>query len=154
MVRSPFLPWPVQAVNITSRWFYCQRHNVQLPDEYDRIYHDLEPFWGMDPVDLNRLQVEHESHKDSYTIGKIEDSEITMVASALLSEPSQDFPLEYHLAKAKEIADMLQEVSRFIPPFRAVFSPYDNPTMTTDWDLKSQALQAAAVRTCAYITLF
>jgi hypothetical protein len=123
-----------------------------LPDEYDRIYNDLEPFWGMDPADLNRLQAELESYVDSYTIGKSEDSNITMVASALLSEPSQDFPLEYHLGNAKQIADMLKDVSKFIPPFRAVFSPEDNPLMAADWELKSQALQAAAAGTCTYIT--
>lgn len=106
----------------------------------------------MDPADLNKLQAELESYADSYTIGKSEDSNITMVTSALLSEPSQDFPLEYHLAKAKEIADLLKDVSKFIPPFRAVFSPEDNPVMAADWALKSQALQAAAARTCTYIT--
>lgn len=34
------------------RWFWCERKNIRLPDEYDRIYHDLEPFRGMDLVDL------------------------------------------------------------------------------------------------------
>ncbi len=28
------------------RWSYVTEHNVQLPDEYDQIHNDLEPFWG------------------------------------------------------------------------------------------------------------
>ena len=129
------------------RWFYCKKHNVQLPDEYDRIYHDLEPFWGINPVDLNRLQTEHEVQRDSFTLGKTNDSEVKLVTWAL-PNPDEGFNLEYHLGKAKEIARMLDEVAQFIPPFRAVFSPHDNPTTTTDWELKTHALQAAAARTC------
>ncbi|KIM52545.1 hypothetical protein SCLCIDRAFT_60830, partial [Scleroderma citrinum Foug A] len=33
-------------------WDYIVEHNVQLPDEYDEIYYDLEPFWGVDPEDM------------------------------------------------------------------------------------------------------
>jgi len=131
---------------MASRWLYCEENNVQLPDEYDRIYHDLEPYWGMDPVDLNRLQAEHESHKESYTIGKTEDSEITLVASAL-AEPGPGSPRRAHLSQAKEIMGLLTDVQKSIPPFRAVFSPHDTPNMPTDWELKAQALQAAAAGT-------
>ena len=35
-------------------------HKVQLPDEYDRIYHDIEPFWGVSPEELGKGQVERE----------------------------------------------------------------------------------------------
>ncbi|PBK80587.1 hypothetical protein ARMGADRAFT_859444, partial [Armillaria gallica] len=26
-------------------WEYVEKNNVQLPDEYDQIYRDLEPYW-------------------------------------------------------------------------------------------------------------
>jgi hypothetical protein len=133
-----------------NRWSYCRRHNVQLPDEYDRIHDDLEPFWGMDPVDLNKIQKDLESHRDSYTIGKSEYSGITMVASAL-PEPGPDSPAHFCIGQAKSIADILKDVSAFIPPFRAVFSPDDNPIMAIDWELKKQALEAAAAGTCTCI---
>jgi hypothetical protein len=132
-----------------GRWSYCKQHNVQLPDEYDRIYNDLEPFWGMNPVDLQRIQTKLESERDSFTLGKTEDSGLTLVAWALPG-PGDGFPLEYHLSKAREIADMLKNVSQFIPPFRAVFSPHDNPYVATHWELKAQALHAAAAQTCTY----
>jgi hypothetical protein len=139
----------VQALNVGLRWSYCQRHNVQLIDEYDRIYNDLEPFWGMDPVDLNKIQAQLETERDSYTIGKTRDSTITMVASAL-PEPGPNSPTRHFVARANDIADMLSEVADFIPPFRATFSPHDNPDMVTDWELKAQALHAAATGTCTY----
>jgi len=136
-----------------SRWSYCQEHNVQLPDEYDRIYHDLEPYWGMDPVDLNKLQAEYESHRDSYTLGKTEDSEITVVATAL-PPPGPGSPTASHLSQAGVIVALLKDVEKFIPPFRAVFSPHDNPNQPTDWELKTQALKAAAAGTCPYRSPF
>lgn len=130
------------------RWFWCERNNVQLPDEYDRIYHDLEPFWGMDPVDLRRLQAQRESHRDSYTIGKAGSDTIGLVATSLAPE-GPDSPRKHHLGQAEEIMGILKEVSDYIPPFRAVFSPHDNPYLFTDWELKTQMLEAAAAGTCA-----
>lgn len=38
------------------RWDYVQQHKVPLPDEYDRIYHDIEPFWAIDPAELAKSQ--------------------------------------------------------------------------------------------------
>src|ERR1700729_1747162 len=94
----------VQTPIMASRWLYCEENNVQLPDEYDRIYHDLEPFWGMDPVDLNRLQAEHESYRDSFTISKTENSNITVVALVITNDdPSLD--TIFHADYAKSIAD-------------------------------------------------
>ena len=103
----------------------------------------------MNPVDLQRIQAKLETESDSFTIGKTEESEVKLLAWALPA-PGGDFPLEYHLGKAREIADILKNVSQFIPPFRAVFSPHDNPYMATDWELKTQALHAAAAQTCTY----
>lgn len=42
----------------------------------------------------------------------------------------------------------LEDVEEFIPPFRAVFSPHDNPNLHTDIELKKQALKHAAAGTC------
>ncbi|KAG6858802.1 hypothetical protein C0991_001924, partial [Blastosporella zonata] len=43
--------------------------------------------------------------------------------------------------------DILSDVEDSIPPFRAVFSPHDNPNLHTDWELKDQALKHAAAGT-------
>lgn len=103
----------------------------------------------MDPIDLQRLQLEAglETYGDSFTLGKVEGSEVTLIASAL-PENDPEFSTKFHLGKAKQIMDILNKFSEFIPSFKAVFSPHDNPNMLTDWELKTQALEAAANETC------
>ncbi|TEB27987.1 hypothetical protein FA13DRAFT_1736176 [Coprinellus micaceus] len=49
-------------------WQYVKEHNVQLPDEYDQIHADLEPFWGVEPADLRKTQEELEKKKDSVSV--------------------------------------------------------------------------------------
>lgn len=130
----------------TCRWRYAELHNVQLPDEYDQIWSDLEPFWGMDPVDLNRLQLQHEGHIDSFTLGKNEGESIKLL-NVSVSDPShwEDKNL---LRGAEDILDLLQDVQHHLPPFRAVVSPHDNPTLFSDFDSKSLALKAASKHSC------
>jgi len=126
-------------------WSYCKRHNVQLPDEYDRIYHDLEPFWGIHPIEVERLRVELASSHESYTLGKTEqDSNVTLLTDTL---PENTSATKYHIVTAKKIAGMVDEVSKYIPPFRALFSPHDNPNRMTDWGLRTLAIEAAAAGT-------
>ena len=80
----------------------------------------MEPFWGINPIDLNGLQAGHEPYRDSYTIGKAEDSNIALVTSSL-PDGDPDSPTKFHSDKAKQIFDMLNQFSKFIPPFHAVF---------------------------------
>ncbi|KII83965.1 glycosyltransferase family 90 protein [Plicaturopsis crispa FD-325 SS-3] len=125
-------------------WIYVEENNVQLPDEYDQIYRDLEPFWGMDPRDLQRLVAEREAHVDSYTIGKAAGSPIGFVNMTLPEDPEKRKAL---LSGAWGLLELLEDVQDFIPPFRAVFSPHDNPDLAIDYELKTMALEAAAART-------
>lgn len=127
------------------RWFYVEQNKVQLPDEYDQIYRDLEPFWGMDPADLQRLEYEWEGHGDTYTIGKVDGSPIDIVNFTL---PEGIDVQERLLQGGYEFIELLEEVQEFIPPFRAIFSPHDNPNLPLDYELKSMALEAAAAHTC------
>ena len=46
--------------------------------------------------------------------------------------------------------DLLEEVQRWIPPFKALMSPHDNPGIMFDWEIKEKALEAAAKGTCEY----
>ena len=36
------------------RWEFVQEYDVQLPDEYDQIYEDLERFWGLEPTEPHK----------------------------------------------------------------------------------------------------
>ena len=131
------------------RWKYVEDNGVQLPDEYDQIYKDLEPFWGMDPLDLQNMEREWESFADSYTIGKEANGRIEIVNFTLPGNEKVQFDLK---GGAFQIMELLADVEKFIPPFRAIFSPHDNPNLHTDFELKSQALKHAAAGTCLYTT--
>ncbi|KAF9450823.1 glycosyltransferase family 90 protein [Macrolepiota fuliginosa MF-IS2] len=116
-------------------WEYVEQHNVQLPDDYDQIWHDIEPFWGLDPADLQRVQSEQEGHSESYTIGKGVGEPIKIVNQSL-SKPE--------LMRASEgILSLLKPIEEHLPPFRAVMSPLDNPYAFFDYDVKQAALRAA-----------
>lgn len=68
-----------------------------------------------------------------------------MVAMALpLDEDGQ--PHDYMTETARSIIDTLKQVEDFIPPFRATFTPHDNPDMLIDWGLKRKALYAASIK--------
>ncbi|KAJ7262915.1 glycosyl transferase family 90-domain-containing protein [Mycena rebaudengoi] len=123
-------------------WYYVEEHAVQLPDEYDQIDRDLAMFWGMDPRDLRVIQRDWEAHADSYTIGKDADEEgINLLNFTLPGDEETRFNLA---TGAFQTIELLTEVERHIPPFRAVFSPHDNPNLPTDYELQTMALEAAA----------
>lgn len=128
-----------------NRWTYVEENNVQLPDEYDQIYRDLEPFWGMDPKDLQNIETEWEGEADTYTIGKVADGPIKLVNYTLPGQEEARFDLA---GGAFQIMELLEDVEEFIPPFRAIFSPHDNPNLHTDFELKTEALKHAAAGTC------
>jgi hypothetical protein len=112
-----------------------QEHNVQLPDEYDQIWHDIEPFWGLDPIELQRLQLEQEALPESFTIGKAGNAPIAVLNESL-SNPDL-------LRASQGILPLLKPVEKDIPPFRAVISPHDNPYAFFDYNVKQAALEAA-----------
>ncbi|KZP13270.1 glycosyltransferase family 90 protein [Athelia psychrophila] len=125
-------------------WYWCEKHDVRLPDEYDQIHRDLAPFWGMHPADLARLQSDHEAHVDSYTIGKDRASDPIGVLKMVLSYSGPGTQEDAHLEQAQDMIDSLADVQHFVPPFRATFSPHDNPNLFSDWEVKTDMLRAAA----------
>lgn len=115
-------------------------HDVQLPDEYDDIYHDLEPFWGIDPLDLQKIREELEARNGTVVVEKTDQSpHIELVGRKL--PPDSEERLTRIILK---IILLLEDVEHYLPPFRAVFSPHDGPDMLTDYGVKSMALAAAA----------
>ena len=100
----------------------------------------------MDPNDLQKIQREWESHVDSFTVGKDSFEDPISLKNYTLS--GSDETKEGHAKGAYEIIDLLQDVWQAIPAFRAVVSPHDNPNLHTDFELKQQALRAAATGKC------
>ncbi|KAJ7632273.1 glycosyl transferase family 90-domain-containing protein [Roridomyces roridus] len=120
-------------------WNYVREHNVQLPDEYDQIYRDLEPFWGIDPKDLDVMRSELEGKVDSYTVGKNATGNLSILNYSLT--PGAE---DHLLIGARGMIRLLESVQHLLPAFRAVVSPQDPPNRLTDFFVYDAALQAAA----------
>ncbi|KAF7313801.1 hypothetical protein HMN09_00537400 [Mycena chlorophos] len=120
-------------------WDYVREHAVQLPDEYDQLHDDLEPFWGIEPKDLLATRSELEGKADSYTIGKTATTPVAVVNTSFA-------PGKYDqlIHNSKGILDLLRDIEDDLPPFRAVFSPHDGPNRMSDYFLEQAARQAAA----------
>ncbi|KAG7091997.1 hypothetical protein E1B28_008384 [Marasmius oreades] len=120
-------------------WDYVKLHDVQLPDEYDRIHHDIEHFWGMTPSDLAEIVKGLESEKDSYTIANPKNL-VSIVAHAF-----EDGRYDQLIFGAEGVVDLLSEIEKELPPFRINFTPHDNPNRLTDYEVKDTLLAAAGV---------
>jgi hypothetical protein len=126
-----------------NRWDYVEENNVQLPDEYDQIHRDLEIFWSLRPAQLRQIQLEREGEPDTFTVGKIGRHRLGIVNMTLI-----DNMMQMHLKAAYEMIDVLKPVEQLLPPFRAIFSPHDNPSLVLSWELKQEALQAIKEGRC------
>jgi hypothetical protein len=122
---------------------------VQLPDEYDEIFEDIEPFWGIDPHELARTQQELEMHDSVVTVQKTDAHPRLEVVRSTLPQDRQDLQ-----TGIDEVVALLSDVEQDLPPLRITVSPFDNPDMLSDWQIKSMALEAAANGTSMFDRLF
>jgi hypothetical protein len=120
-------------------------YEIPLPDEYDLISSNLAPFWGIDPRRLQKTRENWESKKDTYTIGKTSiGGQLELIKYSFHNESRMsDFTVGH-----RELKKLLREVLDFIPPFRAIMSPHDNPTLLSNYDLLQSAIQAGKENKC------
>lgn len=121
---------------------------MQLPDEYDEIFEDIEPFWGIDPAELALTQEEYERREGLVTVQKTETHPRLEVTRSTLSQDRQKLQ-----GTVDNILNIVREVEQDLPPLRITFSPFDNPSMLSDWGIKTMALEAAANGTSLFIRL-
>lgn len=134
------------------RWDYVQENDVQLPDEYDTIWRELEPFWGVDPIELLKIQAIQETRTDTFTIAKTEETDSSVVATSFSDpETSEQRAL---LRGLDEILDLLAPVEDALPPYRAIFSPHDNPNLLSDYHVKKATLDAASAGQCVFFLVY
>jgi hypothetical protein len=155
-------------MGVIHRWDYVQQHGVQLPDEYDQIYRDIAPFWGIRPADVWKLQAEYEAEIElgTYTIGNGEGFGPIEVVNTSLTPDGNNVAEQ----RSNDQLAILGPVKQWIPPFRATFTVsipklpillrainalqyHDGPNLFAGHDLRSEAIAAAAVRECGFISL-
>lgn len=126
-----------------GRWNYVQEHKVMLPDEYDQIWRDLEPFWAMEPSDLQKLVEDEQAEVETYTIGRDNMTSPVALVNYTFADP-EHWKEKNALRGADDIVELLKDVQQHLPPFRAVISPMDNPMLLADARTRGQLLTAAA----------
>ncbi|TFK31626.1 glycosyl transferase family 90-domain-containing protein [Crucibulum laeve] len=134
--RRRYLRDPPKGFDIW--WKYVKEHNVQLPDEYDQIHNDLEPFWGLEPADLIQIQSELENKKDSYTLGKNSSGLVDVLTYSF-----EEGRYKQLIHGSERIIALLNEVHEDLPDFRATFSPHDGPNRHSDYEVKAACMEAA-----------
>jgi len=125
------------------RWDYADYHSVQLIDEYDSIHQRLQPFWGVNPITLRELQTDWEGRPDTFTIGKLPDSDIV----ELLNETMQGSKLGNERVLDQLL--LLEDVQEWLPEFRATFTMHDGPMQFVGWEMLQAAEKAAERGECA-----
>lgn len=135
------------AIDAIHRWDYVFKHQVQLPDEYDAIFRGLEPFWGMNPVDLAKVVADWEVREAErlMVIGKVNGAPLQILKNEM--KQVQDHGLFNHSVQSR--LDIVKDVEHLLPDFRAMINPFDNPSRSIDWELHTAALNAAASGSCA-----
>lgn len=106
-------------VVLIRRWNYTVSHDVQLPDEYDRINSDLTPFWGMKPSVLHELQREWAMHDDTFTLRVMNG--VAFMSSSMLT-PAMEASGSKRVAAQLELLTKVQE---WLPDVRATFTAHD-----------------------------
>ena len=107
--------------NLDFRWDYVQANDVQLWDEYDQIYHDLEPFWGMEPRELIALHAEQKLQPDSYTLGKNEEGKLEILRT-VFREDTHDGLRRHAQMILKYLRDyILHSVQHSLPMMAQIF---------------------------------
>jgi hypothetical protein len=145
---KPTRPLPV-VTKLFHRWKYAQEHNVKLPDEYDTIAHDLEPFWGLKPSLLREIQADLEREKDSYTIGNnLPGGNVTILTYALNKGSEKQL-----LARSTKMIKLFEPILHHLPSFRLTILPHDAPNRLTDYGMMQALLEAASSNYCKSLSV-
>ncbi|KAJ9115819.1 hypothetical protein QFC22_004960 [Naganishia vaughanmartiniae] len=126
-------------------WNYVQENNVQLPDEYDQINRDLEPFRGMWPAYLHSLQPEWEEMPGTYVLEcNAPEKPGCHLAKTTFSEAGEE---RVGIERALEQLGLLKDVEEYLPHLRVTFSGHDGPAQMVGHEyrlrLVGQAFQHA-----------
>ncbi|KAK8865940.1 hypothetical protein IAR55_001089 [Kwoniella newhampshirensis] len=144
-------------------WKYAEENGVELPDEYDQIHHDLEPFYAIPPAQFHELLRHTSTQSGMYTIScpgithtryakvrpgsnkakmRRPSSKCTFkIVETGLNEEGKRVASE----RAKEQLGLLQDVEDLLEEVEVVFYSHDVPWQFVGHEYKGALEDAAAV---------
>ncbi|KIY50152.1 hypothetical protein FISHEDRAFT_39466 [Fistulina hepatica ATCC 64428] len=128
-------------------WHFVQEKEVLLPDEYDQIMLDLEPFFGYEPHELRSIRDNLPNVLPPaavYTVGKTREGTLSILDATTL-EPNPQGSAYGSI----QVVTMLKAIEHLLPEFHIHVFAQDRPTAHTDYVVKEALL--AAVRSGTYL---
>lgn len=121
-------------------WQFAHNNHVILKDEYDQIDRDLKPFLAMEPVDLaHRSWVMANERPETFTISIKSNKQVLITGK------------EGHLARAKDLANLIKSFSSILPDddhlhdqlVNLTFTKHDQPAVQMTWGRKQKMIDMA-----------
>ncbi|WOO78997.1 Beta-1,2-xylosyltransferase 1 [Vanrija pseudolonga] len=131
-------------------WAWAQKHNIKLPDEYDQIHEDLEPYWAISPAELRKLRTEASELEGTYTItcrasrskaGR-HACKYTLNEKGLDKDPGHRGNM---VMRADARLGLVTEVEELLEDVDAVFYSHDVPWQFVGHDFKESLRESASL---------
>ncbi|WVQ73253.1 hypothetical protein IAR50_002821 [Cryptococcus sp. DSM 104548] len=108
-------------------WDFAMRHNLVLPDEYDRINLDLAPFLALPKEEMKRRREMVDNMSETFTL-VVKNGSVDI-------EIKDEGGLNWGgtLPRASDTATLLRAFSEHLPDMRATFSIFDQPQIYLSW---------------------
>ncbi|WWC86254.1 uncharacterized protein L201_001127 [Kwoniella dendrophila CBS 6074] len=132
-------------------WAYAEKNNVQLKDEYDQIYHDLEPFHALPPKKIQSLLKESSELSGMYTIScpgisVTASSGSTKCIYKIVEKGLNEEGRRVAKERAKEQLGLLKDIENLLEPIKIVMYSHDVPWQFVGHEYKGALEDAASVR--------
>jgi hypothetical protein len=95
-----------------------RKNNVQLPDEYDRVNIDMEPFRGFSPQELKKRISHLQTLRDTFSITNTK-------GKLIMHHRKYDSALKGANERAQGQFDFIKDVAHLMPNFEAVFAIHE-----------------------------
>jgi len=117
-------------------WAFVQENNVQLPDEYDAIMQDIEPFHSLPPTIFKARA--HQLAKDpDFHYGQ---QAFTMNVKDGSLEVTGPFRFS---GRAEETKDLMDGFAHLLPDMHVTFTMHDGPGVVVSGEAKARHIAAA-----------
>lgn len=121
-----------------DRWYkYAKKRNVVLFDEYDTIFHSMQPFWGMAPSEIRKRAREAMGFRDDFIMS---DNKLlhAYVRNGAVRVGGQGPDWQKEATEG-----ILRQFSEFLPDMDLAFNIHDEPRVVVPHDILHQYVQKA-----------